>query len=126
MSLRRSVTWVRQWDEEDTLVWIDVAKLDAEWQRDIPFYIGSSGKNGSPAKYARVGEWVDFGSQMWMPHVNLNFHVPQQIAFTDGRHRFAWMRDHGVTALPITVAPNEATEFTKRFGTRRRTSWIRF
>jgi hypothetical protein len=37
--------------------------------------------------------------------------------FTNGRHRFAWMRDHGVEALPIACEPGEADDLRRRFGT---------
>ena len=36
------------------------------------------------------------------------------IAFTDGRHRFSWLRDHGVKTLPVACSDiyADAIEFT--------------
>lgn len=45
--------------------------------------------------------------------------------FTNGRHRFAWMRDHDVEALPIAYEPNEADDLWQRFGTELRVSRLR-
>lgn len=32
------------------------------------------------------------------------------LSFVNGRHRFAWMRDHGATAIPICVDEEQASE----------------
>jgi len=39
-----------------------------------------------------------------------------KVRFTDGRHRVSWLRDRGVTALPLQVPPGQAREFERRFG----------
>ena len=38
----------------------------------------------------------------------------------DGRHRFAWMRDHGAEALPVAVLADEARDVAKLVGTKNR------
>jgi hypothetical protein len=55
-----------------------------------------------------------------MPHVALA--DEGYIVFSDGRHRFAWLRDHGVRALPVTVSPDIEVEVRRRFGTKSRIS----
>lgn len=55
-----------------------------------------------------------------MPHVYVS--EDGQVSFTDGRHRFAWFRDRGVKAMPVTVATAKEAFVAKRFfGSRRRT-----
>lgn len=39
-----------------------------------------------------------------------------------GRHRFAWLRDHGVRAMPMQVSPDEANWFAEQIGTLLRVS----
>lgn len=54
-----------------------------------------------------------------MPHVFVD--ERSIVSFTDGRHRFAWFRDQGVLAIPVTVTTKGQAELVKRlFGSRRR------
>ena len=103
----------------DPIIWISVAKLDKSWKRDGGFYIGKFARgNGatSRTKYKRFGEFFRGGRSVWMPHIGIS---AGHVSFTDGRHRFAWLRDHGVRALPVTVSPGNIVEVKRRFGTRR-------
>lgn len=120
----RRLSWVPQWPD-DAIVWIDVGKLNASWRGDKD-YVGSGGNGGIGDRYERFGRWLaENGKPIWMPRVNFNNLTGWMIGFTDGRHRFAWLRDHGAKNLPITTDPMEVAEIRKRFGTRGRTSWIR-
>src|ERR1700733_6195714 len=50
----------------------------------------------------RFGNWLEKFSdtrRAWMPHIGYYDFV----SFTDGRHRFAWCRDHGVKSMPVSV-----------------------
>lgn len=72
-----------------------------------------------PERYWGFGEWLAERRKVWMPDVGLS---DGHISFNDGRHRFAWLRDHGVRALPVTVSPRIEAEMERRFGTKSRTS----
>ena len=56
-----------------------------------------------------------------MPRIGL---YKGQIEFTDGYHRVAWLRDHGVKDLPVTASsdPGQSDEIEKLFGTEARVS----
>jgi hypothetical protein len=99
--------------------WISVPALDAAWRADDE-YVGASGVGSNqPGKYDRVGQWLltgDYGF-IWIPALSLDGPVP---VFTDGRHRFAWLRDHGLRALPVEVNPDLAPTVRARFGTSER------
>lgn len=57
-----------------------------------------------------------------MPHVCL-YENKRFVSFTDGRHRFAWCRDHEVKFLPVSVATKkEEKKFKRLFGTESRCS----
>jgi hypothetical protein len=106
----------------DVVVWISVAKVDASWKHDVGYYVGCHAEgqaNGEPTKYMRFGQWFTEGHRVWMPNLGLN---DGHISFSNGRHSFAWLRDHGVRTLPITVPEDTATEVRRRFGTKSRTS----
>jgi hypothetical protein len=120
MANNRIIEWIPMYP--DTVVWISVEKLDASWRQDAPYYVGESCKgpgNGDPSRYKKFGEWLTEGHRLWMPHIGF---TGGHISFSDGRHRFAWLRDHGVRALPVTVSPDLETEVSRRFGTKRRIS----
>ena len=120
---QQSIKWVipkscrRSIDSgSEVVVWIDPRKLDPEWKRDTGFYVGPNGSNNSIGdRYQRFGEWLKQGLAVEMPEVGFGYNdIP---VFTNGRHRYAWMRDHGVTAIPIVTDLSRSKEFQEIFGT---------
>jgi hypothetical protein len=104
------IRWKRQWGGGDRVVWISVRKLNEGWKKDPSpgYYIPL----GNCIEH-RFGEWLNHRSpheRVWMPHISLCGIV----SFTDGRHRFAWCRDHGVKAMPVSVASKREAEMVKR------------
>jgi hypothetical protein len=104
-----------------TSVWVDVVKLDAMLR--LPeaklIYVGFAGENGILGKYKGVDEFVRSGRAMEMSTVGI-YSAPggRRIPYIkDGRHRFAWMRDHGARAVPVTVLESEAREIASIVGT---------
>lgn len=116
----RNIKWTPQWYYGGKVVWIDVNKLDQAWKRNS-LYIGSVRTkqyfNNKP-KYYRFGSWIsNYRGHVRMPHVHL---CGNGVSFADGRHRFAWMRDHGITTLPVTTEPSSALQLARACGTRSR------
>jgi hypothetical protein len=116
-----NIVWMQQplgegWDvEPDPVLWISVAALDAAW-RGCEDYIGPGGSRSlHVGRYGRFGEFFAHARSITMPSLCLD--DEGAVSFTNGRHRFAWLRDRGLTALPIEVPPTHAALFTKRFGT---------
>jgi hypothetical protein len=126
----RTIRWTKHWKgapevvTADAAVWVSVAKIEESWRRDSFYYL-------SRADARRSERWWKFelwlmehdGEPVWMPHLRLD--DEGHLAFTDGRHRFAWMRDHSATALPVSTDPEQADEIARRFGTRSRTTKVR-
>jgi hypothetical protein len=104
-------------------VWIDVRKLDGL----LPLasnmaHVSCAGKNGILGKYAGFDEFVRSHKRIEMPYVTIERactkHPGQDIAYIfDGRHRFAWMRDHGAGAMPVAALRSEANEVAGLVGT---------
>lgn len=113
------------WQEPmpDVLVWISVAVLDMAW-RVSDEYVGNWGAGSLHGdRYSKFGLWVVGAPFVDVPVLCLDeYGVP---SFTDGRHRFAWLRDHGLRGLPIEVPPDQAGAFDVRFGTAVRIGSIR-
>lgn len=123
---KRIVRWKDEWRRpgmpRDVAVWVDVAALDAAWQLDASYYLPPGSPN-SRHKYVAFGEWFAT-TREWvgMPVVGMTGDAAD---FTNGRHRFAWMRDHGVEALPVACGPGEADDLRGRFRTSMRVSRLR-
>ena len=123
----RTIQWIRfppNWDgpEIDEVKWISVEKLEVSWQLDT-YYVGPDGtRNAISGRYEKFGRWLTLGEPVWMATVALN--DDGEISFTDGRHRFAWLRDHGLLALPMQFPPDQAEMIATRFGTSSRISLI--
>jgi hypothetical protein len=111
MPLPTVIRWVRQWGGSDRVVWVIVRKIDAAWRADpiSGYYIprGACRKN-------RFGDWLEKYSgtrKAWMPHIG---YYGGFVSFTDGRHRFAWCRDHCVRAMPVSVESKQQAELIGR------------
>ncbi len=102
-------------EDGDRIIWIDVDKVDASWKHDTDFYVGVSGEGGIGSRYQKFGEWLKEGKPIEMSEISIGY--KGQVTFGNGRHRFAWMRDHGVKALPMLVPHETAEEIERRFGT---------
>lgn len=114
------------WGDPDTVsVWISVQKLDAAWQLSTGDYIGAGGTGAAiEDRYNEFGEWIiSTGGRehVEMPILGLD---EDSVSFTDGRHRFAWLRDHGVLAIRIEVESEQQKEFETHFGSADRHSII--
>lgn len=98
------------------LVRVSIKKLDAAWraaEEALGYYVGPKGVGSNqPGKYeralARLAAHEDFSP----PVVN---RVPDGVAFSDGRHRFAAARDVGQASMVIEVPADEATWFQAEF-----------
>jgi hypothetical protein len=110
---------------DDVVVWLSVAKVEASFARQPDHYVGKDGiGNGQKGRYDHVGTFIKSGRAVFMPHLSLQ--DDNSISFTDGRHRFAWVRVHGATAIPVTIAPDEAERFIYHYGTTERECRVRW
>lgn len=99
--------------EPDGVVWVDVAKLDAAWQRTDQ-HVLPGGVNGEGSRYKKVGQWFEANC-----FSNMLFAVicDDSVEFGEGRHRFAWLRDRGVEAIQLQIPPDQEHHFIVQFGT---------
>ena len=125
------VNWsVRSWErgyqharDPDVKVWIDIDKFDRLWWLSDE-YIAKPGNasDNQPEKYAKAGRRFLAGEPMWMPEVGLD--ADGVLGFSDGRHRYLWMRENGALAMLVAVSKSQAKIVRALCGTRRRTSWF--
>lgn len=106
---------------DDVAVWVSVPKLHEAWRLDHDSYIGAGGSGAViDDRYEDFGVWLaSTCGCIELPEMAIEGGV---VSFSDGRHRFAWLRDHGVQAMPVQVSPEQAQEFQERFGVVERVS----
>ena len=86
------------------LVRINTKKLDELFKKDKLAYIEPEGKNGIRNRYKLFGEYLKTGRNINATRVVLSEHCDGlQATVVDGRHRFAYMRDIGIEAMPIAL-----------------------
>ncbi len=100
--------------EPDEVVWISVAMLDTAWSTTD----SCTGKNGVGGgdRYARIGH----APAVPVPVLYMSvacLDADGSPGFTDGWHRFSWLRDHAQTTLPVEVPGSQGEAFASLFGT---------
>ncbi len=105
--------------DSDRFVLVSVDKLDEAWRAADEargFYVGVDGEGSNqPGKYAVAKRDVAAGT--WVPPtVSFVGEDLTQVAFTDGRHRFAAARDLGRRSVTVEVEPEQVAAFREKFG----------
>jgi hypothetical protein len=111
----RAIPFGEGWEDEppDEVIWADLARLDAAW-RCTAKWIGPGGAGQQGQRYTNFGLWLKQGLVVEMCCISLS---DGEVSFVNGRHRFAWLRDHHVVAIPVQVPAGSAAEFRQRFET---------
>lgn len=108
----------------EKLVWVDADKFDKGWELDKGFHIGKGGTGGIHNRY------YDFIKLLQMPRekrkpmlwgkkqeiIAPEVYVDEdgKVSFTNGRHRFAVIRDLGAKKIPVSM-PTKAIKNAQKF-----------
>ncbi|MFZ5784187.1 MAG: hypothetical protein ACOY4R_28665 [Pseudomonadota bacterium] len=109
----KKIRWIDQWNVGDVAVWVSVAKVERRWRRDEGLYL-SPEVCKRQTRYLRFGEWIQTNSEVWMPVITLM--DDGAISFTDGRHRFAWFRDHGLRTMQVATSRGKGAALRRAVG----------
>lgn len=101
-------------DNEQRTVWVDVAKLDAGFQRDKDFAIKPGGKGAVAGRLAEFRRFLRKDVAIEQPEVTID--DDGTVSFTNGRHRFAVLRDMGLARIPVSVDRSQVGLARKLFG----------
>jgi hypothetical protein len=111
MATERVVKWMKfsPPDDDATIVWVDVSKIDEAWRASAPDAYLEQG-SGSRETYEYLRDAVKSGAILRMPRLQFLREFPNapRVSLVDGRHRFSFMRDHGAAALPMTIEDDQA------------------
>lgn len=104
---------------EEVVVHISVPRLDDIWLRTDPdSYVGPGGTGAAiEGRYSNLNKAFRCGAPMEIPQISIYDGV---FSFTDGRHRTAWCRDHGILTMPIMTPPECVGEVEKYIGIEQR------
>jgi hypothetical protein len=86
---------------KEELVVVDVAKFDAAWARDRNFHIDKAGTNKIGDRLARIEAFLKTAPMMAASEVTVR--DTGGVIFSDGRHRFAYLRDLGLKHIPVSM-----------------------
>ena len=76
-------------------------KFDKQFSENEDFYVGSNGEGGIGNRYEKFGEWLKGADFLTIPDVSIS--KSGTIMFGNGRHRYAWMRNNGVSRIPVAM-----------------------
>jgi hypothetical protein len=97
-------TYYDEYDDEQSmnLVNISVPAFDSLWANDTGYYIGHGGDGSIKNRYPDFGKWLQQTNEpVIAPSVSIDNHG--NVSFSNGRHRFAWFRDHGYKTIPLSM-----------------------
>ena len=105
---------------DETLVLVDVAKFDRLFSKSWQ-HIGVDGDGQIKTRYADFGVFLVGGEQKignrTVTHRPATSVIASEVSigaggivtFGNGRHRYAWLRDHGVRKMPMSMDPTSLT-----------------
>jgi hypothetical protein len=101
--------------EQETMVYVDPQRLDQAWAKDTGYYLPPEAVGTSERPGARDGIKQFLGTQRSVeaPRVDLSGGV---LSFTDGRHRFAVLRDLDAPSVAVMVPNDQLAQFKGLFG----------
>jgi hypothetical protein len=122
------------WRDRHRVVWVDIAKLDASWRKKSTMWL-------PPGAGRRIERWLARQSPRcriimpvigWCPEVvrdqrgrAIGETGAHHVVFENGRHRTAWARDLGASALPVLVHVSDADVIAAELGTSERVCEVR-
>jgi hypothetical protein len=113
--ISEAVEWSDRVLGNDQIIWVDAEKVRASWAKDRDFYFDADDHpNAIRGRIPRFGAWLQRGIPVNPPEVCLN--DQGDIIFTNGRHRFVWMLQHGESRIPVAVPPEYVEQVAKLYG----------
>jgi hypothetical protein len=97
----------------DVLVDVLVEPFDRAFARETGFYVGEGGAGGIAGRYDRFDKWIATAVSLEAPEVYVD--EDGGVGFSNGRHRYAWLRDHGAVRIPMAMS-RRAAKNAKRAG----------
>lgn len=95
------------------MVEVNTPAFEEAFRKNDSFYVGPQGAGGITGRYDRFGDFQRTANYVDVPNVSIN--SSGGVMFGDGRHRYAYMRDQGLPAIPMAMDA-DSLENARRFG----------
>ena len=97
----------------DKIVMVDPRAFDPEFAKQREFYVppGGEGAGAIGGRYQRFKEFLATHKSFQASEVGVL--ANGQVGFTNGRHRYAVLRDMGVAAIPVAMDPESVRNARK-------------
>ena len=104
-------------EDNPSLVEVSVSKLDSELRKYSENYVGKGASSGSIVRYEKFKKYLKTNQEIKSSIVYLRRELNGDISthIYDGNHRFAVMRDMGMTTVPVTI-DEKSLELAKEIG----------
>jgi hypothetical protein len=95
------------------IVNVDPAAFDAQFSKNENFYVGKGGEGGIGNRYDKFVDWIKDAPSMNASNVSVSSNG--SVMFGNGRHRYAGLRDLGVSSIPVSMDAKSIAN-AKKFG----------
>ena len=92
--------------ENRLLVPVNVSKFDEKFKKSWQ-YIGHNGVDGIKDRYSKFGEWLHKNPTTDIEAPLIGVSENGDVEFSNGRHRYAYLRDNGVTHIPVSMSADD-------------------
>jgi hypothetical protein len=118
--LASRINFVKPPGHDLSVVQVDVARLDANLAATPSFHVGPGGVGASAigGRYAEAHRFLTEAARTGKPVYMTRIYVDKQgdASISDGRHRFAVLRDTGATTIPVVVPRSNAARVRRLYG----------
>lgn len=99
------------------VVTLSVPRLNAVLEEHRIFdHVGLNGEGGKIAKYLGVEAWLKKHDYINMPLLDLRVNYSTGVRLNDGRHTFAFLRDHGLMKMKFAIPEDKVHIIINCFG----------
>lgn len=92
--------------EDRILAPIKVEPFEAKFKKDWA-YIGVNGKDGIRNRYNDFGKWLSNNPTTPIEAPLVSIDKDGNVGFTNGRHRYAYLRDKGIATIPMSMSASD-------------------
>jgi hypothetical protein len=99
--------------EGNEIAHINAKTFDKAFEKNDWQYVGKEGKGGIEGRYERFADFVKDAPSIYASNVAINKNGG--VTFGDGRHRYAYLRDQGISKIPMSM-DEESIKYAKKHG----------
>lgn len=113
---RNVVLSQRSRNSRDQLVFVAVSKFDKAFAEDKGFYVSPQGGGAAiGGRYEEFMRWLEQNPGVFIEAPEVSVDTNGDIGFTNGRHRYAVLRDMGARWIPVAM-DRDSVENAKAYG----------